>query len=96
LSFDRRLGKTFLDNIGTYLLEQDAEAAAERFLDAARAAIEYVFRRPRVGTPKVFREDALMGLRSWPVKGFLAVRIYYLASKRRGSDRAGAAWEERY
>jgi toxin ParE1/3/4 len=62
-------------------LEQDAEAAAERFLDAARAAIEYVFRRPRVGTPKVFREDALMGLRSWPVKGFPAVRIYYLASK---------------
>jgi Plasmid stabilisation system protein. len=46
-----------------YLIEQDAEAAAERFLDAARAAMEYVFRRPGVGTPRVFRTAALQGLR---------------------------------
>lgn len=50
-------------------------------LDAAQAAIEYVFRRPGVGSPKVFKNAALKELRSWPVKGFSAIRIYYLASE---------------
>jgi toxin ParE1/3/4 len=64
-----------------YLIDQDAEAAAERFLDAARAAMEYVFRRPGVGRSGSFQSPALKGLRSWPVKGFAVIRIYYLASK---------------
>ncbi len=63
-----------------YLIEQDAEAAAERFLDAVRAAVESVFRRPGVGTRKIFGNVALQGFRSWPVKGFPAIRIYYIAS----------------
>lgn len=73
--------KDILRQYRYYLIEQDAEAAAERFLDAARAAIEYVFQRPGVGSPKVFKNAALKELRSWPVKGFSAIRIYYLASE---------------
>ena len=64
-----------------YLIEKDAEDAAERFLDAVRAAVEYVGRRPGVGVPRVLKNAALKGLRSWPVKGFSAIRIYYLASE---------------
>ena len=64
-----------------YLFEQDAEDAAERFLDASRVAMEYVFRRPGVGNPKVLNSPALKGLRSWPVKGFAVIRIYYLTTK---------------
>jgi toxin ParE1/3/4 len=64
-----------------YLIEKDAEAAAERFLEAARTAMEYIFRRPGVGSPRSFQNPALKGLRSWPVKGFAVIRIYYLASE---------------
>jgi toxin ParE1/3/4 len=64
-----------------YLIEKDAEATAERFLDAARAAMEFVFRRPAAGVHKKLNNPILRGLRSWPVKGFPAIRIYYLASE---------------
>ena len=64
-----------------YLIDKDAEAAAERFLGAAQSAIGYVFRRPGVGSPRSFRNPALKGLRSWPVKGFAVIRIYYMASE---------------
>jgi toxin ParE1/3/4 len=64
-----------------YLIEQDAEVAAVRFLEAVRVAMEYVFRRPDTGAPKVMKDSALKGLRSWPVKGFPAMRIYYLVSE---------------
>jgi toxin ParE1/3/4 len=33
---------------------------------------------PQVGAPKLLRNPALEGLRSWPVQGFEDIRIYYL------------------
>ena len=63
-----------------YLVERNAERAAERFLDSARGAIEYVFKRPGVGAPRILKCAALTGLRSWPVKGFAQIRVYYLVS----------------
>lgn len=63
-----------------YLIEQDAEAAAERFLESATMAIQFILRRPECGTPKSFDNEELRGLRSWPVKGFSAIRIYYIAT----------------
>ncbi|MBS1822264.1 MAG: type II toxin-antitoxin system RelE/ParE family toxin [Acidobacteria bacterium] len=63
-----------------YLIEQGAEAAAERFLVAVQDAIDQVLRRPGVGTPKVINKDELRGLRSWPAKGFSAIRVYYLVT----------------
>jgi toxin ParE1/3/4 len=61
-----------------YLIEQDTEAAAERFLNATMAAIQVVIQRPAVGSPKRLENESLQGLRSFPVKGFPAIRVYYL------------------
>jgi toxin ParE1/3/4 len=63
-----------------YLIDKDAEGAAERFLVAIHAAIETVCRRPDVGASKALDNRALAGLRSWPVTGFPAIRVYYLSS----------------
>jgi toxin ParE1/3/4 len=64
-----------------YLVEKDAEAAAERFVVAVDAAIAEICRRPGIGAPKRLTNAALEGLRSWPVKGFPEIRVYYLAAR---------------
>jgi toxin ParE1/3/4 len=61
-----------------YLLEEDAATAAERFLESAEAAIEGISRTPGMGAPKLLDNPLLKGLRSCPVPGFKAMRIYYL------------------
>jgi len=58
-----------------YLVEEDAAAAAFRFRDAVQESIQQLKPHPRLGT--LFR-GSISGLRSWPVKGFDAIRIYYL------------------
>lgn len=65
-----------------YLIEEGAEAAAERFLDAVQAAIQQLCKRPGIGTPKALHNPVLIGLRSWPVKGFPAICVYYLTSEK--------------
>jgi toxin ParE1/3/4 len=64
-----------------YLVEQDKPQVAERFLSAVRRTMEAIIRMPEGGTPKRLYREALRGLRSWPVKGFEDVRVYYLAYK---------------
>jgi toxin ParE1/3/4 len=61
-----------------YLVEQDAPEAAFRFLEAVEESVQQVVRMPDMGAPKVLRNPALEGLRSWPVQGFEDVRIYYV------------------
>ena len=51
---------------------------AERFLSAVQRTIEGIIRTPQGGAPKRLSREALRGLRSWPVKGFEDVRVYYL------------------
>ena len=34
-----------------------------------------------MGAPKAVRNPALAGLRTWPVKGFEDIRIYYLVQR---------------
>ncbi len=63
-----------------YLIEKDAVRAAERFLDAVQAATEKLCRMPSMGAPKTLDNPSLSGLRSWPVSGFPAMRIYYIHS----------------
>ena len=58
-----------------YLVEQDAPMTAVRFREAVFESIERLKAQPRIGS--VFR-GSLPGLRSWPVKGFGMIRIYYL------------------
>ena len=67
--------------MSNYLIEKDAEVAANRFVAAVQAAISQVSREPGIGAPKNLRNAKLAGLRSWPIKGFSEVRVYYLVSK---------------
>jgi toxin ParE1/3/4 len=64
-----------------YLIEKDAARAAERFLEAVQSAIELLCQMPGAGTPKILENPSLPGLRSWPVRGFTAMRIYYIHSE---------------
>jgi toxin ParE1/3/4 len=61
-----------------YMIEKDAARAAERFLDAVQSATEALCRMPLAGAPKILDNPSLSGLRSWPVRGFPAMRIYYI------------------
>ena len=60
-----------------YLIEKGVAATAESFLKAVRTTIEQLGRNPGIGAPKILKNPALTGLRSGPVAGFRAVRIYY-------------------
>lgn len=64
-----------------YLIEKDTEQIAERFLAAIQLAIEEVGRRPGIGTPKSLKHPALGRLRSAAIRGFPAIRVYYLSSE---------------
>lgn len=63
-----------------YLIEKHAARAAERFLEAAQSAIDLLCQMPGAGAPKTLENPKLSGLRSWPVRGFPAIRIYYIHS----------------
>lgn len=58
-----------------YLVDQDAPAVAFRFREAVIESVEQLKPHPRMGT---LFQGSISGLRSWPVKGFEAIRIYYI------------------
>ena len=61
-----------------WYLTQAGDEIAQRFLDAVEAAVNLLRRSPDIGSPRAFRNPRLAGLRSWPIPGFAAVRIYYI------------------
>jgi len=73
-------GEDILRQYRYYLLERDAAQVAQRFLDAVQSAIEELCRAPGLGAPRPLKNAALAGLRSWPVRGFPSMRIFYLLS----------------
>lgn len=62
-----------------YLLEEAVEEVAERFLFSIESTIKQLCKHPHIGSPRSFSNNLLQGLRSWPVDGFEAIRIYYIA-----------------
>ena len=62
-----------------YLVDQNLPEIALRFRDAVRHTVESLREHPRVGARYRSRKPGLQELRSWPVAGFEAIRIYYLA-----------------
>jgi toxin ParE1/3/4 len=62
-----------------HLVEKDAPKVAARFLSAVRRTMDLIIQTPQGGAPKRLPREALRGLRSWPVKGFDDVRVYYLS-----------------
>ncbi|MGA8430288.1 MAG: type II toxin-antitoxin system RelE/ParE family toxin [Candidatus Sulfotelmatobacter sp.] len=62
-----------------YLVEQDRPDIAVRFREAVRNTVNSLRARPFVGARYRSRNPELRSLRSWPVAGFEAIRIYYVA-----------------
>ena len=61
-----------------YYLREDALEAATRFLDAVDESIEVICRMPHLGAPKLLKNPIFSGLRSWAVKGFEDILIFYV------------------
>jgi toxin ParE1/3/4 len=62
-----------------YLIDQNLPEIAVRFRDAVRRTVDSLREHPLVGARYHSRRPELQNLRSWPVAGFEAIRIYYLA-----------------
>jgi plasmid stabilization system protein ParE len=73
-----------------YLVDQDAPLTAFRFRESVLESIDQLKPHPRMGT---LFPGSISGLRSWPVKGFEAFRIYY---HRRFAGGQGPPWQTRY
>jgi len=58
-----------------YLVDLDTPGVAFRFREAAIEIIEQLKSHPRMGS---LFQGSISGLRSWPVKGFESIRIYYV------------------
>jgi toxin ParE1/3/4 len=61
-----------------YLVTENLPEVAIRFRDAVRRTIESLRQHPLVGPRHHSNNPQLHGLRSWPVAGFEAIRVYYL------------------
>ena len=60
-----------------YLLTAEAPEIALRFREAVRRTIQSLGQNPHVGPRYSSGNPRLRNLRSWPVVGFEAIRIYY-------------------
>jgi toxin ParE1/3/4 len=58
-----------------YLVDQDAPMTAFRFREAVMQSLDQLKPHPRIGS---LFGGSIRGLRSWPVKGFEIIRIYYI------------------
>lgn len=63
-----------------YFVEIGQSLVADRFLAAARAAIDHISHTPQAGAPRSVKNRRLAGLRTWPIDGFDDLKIYYLVS----------------
>jgi toxin ParE1/3/4 len=61
-----------------YLVDESVPEVAVRFLEALEDAINALCRMPEIGALRPLRSQALRSLRSWPVRDFEDVRVYYL------------------
>lgn len=64
-----------------YLVDQNLPEIAVRFRDAVRLTVESLSERPLMGARYSSKASSSQSLRSWPVAGFQAVRIYYTADR---------------
>jgi plasmid stabilization system protein ParE len=60
-----------------YLLSADAPEIAIRFREAVKRTIQSLSQNPHVGPRYSSSNPLVQNLRSWPVAGFEAIRIYY-------------------
>ena len=60
-----------------YLLTADAPEVAVPFREALKRTIQSLAQNPHVGPKHSSSNPRIQNLRSWPVTGFEAIRIYY-------------------
>jgi toxin ParE1/3/4 len=60
-----------------YLLTAEVPETALRFREAVRRTVQSLSQNPHVGPRYSSSNPRLQYLRSWPVTGFEAIRIYY-------------------
>ncbi len=61
-----------------YLATLNLAEVAVRFRDSVRRTVRVLCEHPRVGARYRSSNPQFQNLRSWPVAGFEAIRIYYL------------------
>jgi plasmid stabilization system protein ParE len=61
-----------------YLVSLNLPEVAVRFRDAVRLTVQSLLQHPLVGPRFHSNNPQLQNLRTWPVAGFEAIRIYYL------------------
>jgi len=64
-----------------YLVAANLPEVAVRFRDAVRRTVQSLRLHPLVGPRYSSSNPQLQNLRSWPVAGFEAIRIYYLVDE---------------
>ena len=62
-----------------YLVTLELPRVALRFKQAVKRTVKELSRQPNIAAPCHLRNPALQSLRSWPVDGFEAIRLYFLA-----------------
>ena len=72
----RGLASRDVDDAIAYYLDEGAEQAALRFVDALERAYEHIGRQPASGSPRYARELNLPGLRCWPLARFPYLIFY--------------------
>ena len=72
---ERLAEQDLLDHID-YLTQERPEAAI-RFIDAVEQAFDRLAEMPEIGTPRIFSNPRLEGVRLWLVPGFENYLIFY-------------------
>ncbi len=61
-----------------YLVTENLPEIAIRFLESVRRTVQSLRQHPFIGPRYHSSNPQLQDLRSWPVSGFEAIRIYYI------------------
>ena len=59
------------------IIAREDPVAAERFLQAAEQTFESLARMPHLGRRRGFSNPLLKGIRSWRIRGFPKILIFY-------------------
>lgn len=78
-----------------YLTVEEVPEIAIRFRGAVRQTIESLRLNPFVGPRYFSGNPRLQNLRSWPVVGFEAIRVYYLVDEEVVHVIRDSAWQTR-
>lgn len=77
-SYRQAAGDDVVRQFRYYLVTLNAPEVARRFRDAVRSTVQWLCRHPFGGPRCRSGNPHLKDLRSWPVAGFEAIRIYYV------------------